>query len=491
MIGRLVSRHLLLRPVRSAVFVGAYAIGVSVMLALLSIGEVMVEQARDEEWVGGGEITVVPEGVDLETLRMGGAIYFGIEQARFLARQVLAGPRLADRVAAVAPWIDDRALYLRLEGSDAAVAVRASGQVPSAARALGAAPDLMSGVWQDSDADRRWLRPSQPELYSEIDRFHLPPERVRGDTTWAEWHYFNLLWPESESWLYLSFIVGGDITGERWGGQLLARYRTPAGVDLVFSDTAGPSSISFSQASPDLAFGSSSVRLDSESGRYRVLARIPSAEGTVPAMTLDLVIDPAPHRFFPPAELAATDSMVSGYVVAALRARASGSICLGQLCVRADEAIAYHDHNWGTWGGVVWDWGVAHVGDLDVLYGGVHGEAAAAAPREVPFLVYIVDSLGVVANLELEELEYSGARPTRVQGTVVDVPEQLAWTARRGPDSVSARIEIKESSLTHLTLGGDSDLYFAQMYGTMTLEGMIGGRRINETGPGFFETYIR
>ena len=146
MIGRLVLRHLALHPVRSLVFVSAYAAGVSVMLALLSIGEVMVEQSRDEQWVGGGDITVVPAGVDLETLRTGGAVFFGIEQARFIAREILGGPRLADQVEAVAPWLDDRAVYLRIDTSQAAVAVRAAGLIPSAADALEVPPDIVAGI---------------------------------------------------------------------------------------------------------------------------------------------------------------------------------------------------------------------------------------------------------------------------------------------------------------------------------------------------------
>lgn len=505
MIGRLVLRHLALRPVRSAVFVGAYAAGVSVMLALLSIGEVMVEQARDEEWVGGGDVTVLPQGVDLETLRMGGAIFFGIEQSRFVAREVIAGPRLASQVEAVAPWIDDRAIYIRPNASGgegaageagaALLTVRASAQIPTAARALEAEPDLLSGAWEDSEADRRWLRPSPAQLYSEIDRFHLPPAGVRGDSTWAEWHYFNLLWPEQESWLYLTYMIGGDVGGERrgGGGRMLARYRSPDGRDLVFADTLGPERITFSETSPELRLGPNSVRLRADPLLYEVLARIPPIDGDAAApLEVELAIAPEPHRLFPPVELAASDSLLSGYVVAALRARATGSVCVGERCIAADGAIAYHDHNWGTWGGVVWDWGIAHAGDLDVLYGGVHGSAAEAARRRgIPFLVYVVDSLGVAAVLGLDELVYSGARPVEIGGQRVDVPETLSWTAARGPDSLSALIRIERSSLTKLSVSGEDELYFAQMYGTLSLAGVIGGRSVNVSGPGFFETYLR
>lgn len=491
MIVRLVLRHLALHPIRSLVFVGAYAAGVSVMLALLSIGEVMVEQARDERWVGGGEITVLPTGVDLETLRTGGASFFGIEGARFIAREILGGPRLASRIEAAAPWIDDRAVYLRRNEREAAIAVRASGSIPSAARALEAEPEIMIGRWEDVEADRRWLSPTPYELYSEIDRFHLPPRSVRGDSTWAEWHYFNLLWPGADRWLYLSYIVGGDVTGERWGGVVLARYRTPDGRAMTFADSMRAERIRFSPADADLALGTQTVRLANDPARYDVRARLAARDGG-PPLEIDLEIRPSPHRYFPPVQLAATDSFLSGYVVPALRAQASGRVCRGGRCISAAEAIAYHDHNWGTWSGVVWDWGVAHTGDLDVLYGGVRGSGAAEAHRRgARFITYVVDSLGVAAVLEPSELEYSGARTVLFEGDTVDVPEGLVWTAVRGADSLTARITLEQISLSRLTLGGESDVYFAQMQGTMALSGTIGGRGIDARGPGFFETYLK
>ena len=36
------------------------------------------------------------------------------------------------------------------------------------------------------------------ELRHEIDHFHLPPREARGDPSWAEWHYFNVLSPDRE-----------------------------------------------------------------------------------------------------------------------------------------------------------------------------------------------------------------------------------------------------------------------------------------------------
>jgi hypothetical protein len=491
MIGRLVLRHLALHPIRSLVFVGAYAAGVSVMLALLSIGEVMVDQSRDEQWVGGGDVTVVPAGVDLETLRTGGAAFFGIDQARFLAREVLAGPRLANRVEAVAPWIDDRAVYLRRSADDVAVAVRASGQIPSAAEALQAHPEITAGHWRDGRSAAGWLTPTRLELYHELDHFHLPPEQVRGDSTWAEWHYFNLIWPGEERWLYLSYILGGDLEGERWGGIVLARYRTPDGRHRSYADTLTADDIVFSTSSADLKFGDHTVELVDDPVRYAVRARLP-ALAAGPPLTIDVAVHPIPHRYFPPVELAASGSFVSGYVVPALRADVRGRVCIGADCLDVGETTGYHDHNWGTWRGVVWDWGVAHAGEFDVLYGGVHGEAADEAGRiGARYLGYVVDSLGVAAVLEPRELLYAGRQVIPHEGASVAVPERLTWTAVQGTDSLTAQITLEKVALSRLMLGGDQGVYFAQMHGRLTLRGTLGGRAMDAAGPGFFETYIR
>lgn len=490
MIGRLVLRHLALHPVRSLVFLGGYAAGVSVMLALLSIGEVMVEQSRDEAWVGGGDITVVPSGVDLETLKTGGAVFFGIEQSRFIAREILGGPRLRESVEAVAPWLQDRAIYVRGRDMDAPVAVRATGLIPSAARALYSAPELLNGAWGDSEADRRWLRPTPYELYSGIDRFHHPAPRVRGDTTWAEWHYFNLLWPDKTRWLYLSFILGGNPSGDRRGGVVLASYRLPDGRHLSFADSLGAEAIAYSSESPDLTFGPHTVRLLDDPARYRIRARLPPVEAGEP-LTVEIDVRPEPHRYFPPVELAAADSFVSGYVVPALRATASGRVCLAGECLPLDGTMAYHDHNWGTWGGVIWDWGVAHAGPFDVLYGGVHGPAAEDARRRgIRFLGYVVDSLGVAAVVEPQAMVYSDARPLAFGGDTIDVPRRLSWMATEGADSLQAQIDLQRVALSRLTLGADENVLFAQMQGTMRISGRIGGRAIDESGPGFFETYL-
>ncbi|MGH9884209.1 MAG: hypothetical protein ACREBE_01685, partial [bacterium] len=230
MIERLAFRNFALRPWRSAFLLFGYSLGVAVMIVLLSIGEALLAQARDEKLVGGGEITVLPDGIDVEVLKTGGlgGMYFSIDRARFIYRQLLAAPRLARFVSAVAPQIEGKLLYARtLDGVE--VPVLATGEIPSRTLALGALPPIAAGSWMDDGDDREWRDPEPNELRNAIDHFHLPPPAVRGDPSWAEWHYFNVLSADRTQWAFVSLIVGGEVPGGRWGGQVLVTLHEQGG----------------------------------------------------------------------------------------------------------------------------------------------------------------------------------------------------------------------------------------------------------------------
>src|SRR5512141_930113 len=146
MIGQLALRNITYRPWRSTLLFFGFGVGVAVMIVLLSIGEAMLSQARNEKLVGGGTITVLPEGLDIEVMKTGGigGLYFSIDQARFIYDQLLASPRLATSISAVAPQIEGRLVYLRtMNGTE--YSARASGEIPSRTGAVKAAFALRSG----------------------------------------------------------------------------------------------------------------------------------------------------------------------------------------------------------------------------------------------------------------------------------------------------------------------------------------------------------
>jgi hypothetical protein len=493
MIGLLAFRHLMHRPLRSGFLLLGYGLGVGVMIVLLAIGEALLMQASDEKLVGGGEITVLPEGIDLEVLKTGGVggLFFSIDHARFLYRQLLAAPRLADAVSSAAPQIEGKLLYLRAKGRE--YPVRAAGEVPSLSASVGATPQIAAGTWSDDDADRRWIAPTVNELYAEIDRFHLPPSDVVDRKSWGEWHYFNVLSADREQWWFISFIVGGDVTGDEWGGLVTMTRRKQGGATTRFTRTYDASRVQFSLSSPDLTMGESRVEL-LDGGRYRVIANATGPDGM--KATVDLIILPSPGAYFPGATLA-TGEFTSGYTVPALRASATGQLCVATTCETVSGVQAYHDHNWGVWRGVTWEWGAARAGPMTFLYGRVDPpDTLASRP---PLFLYLVDSLGFVGVYRPARIEYEDARTIVVSGHRVTVPARATLGDVRGRDTVIIELTIDDAIGSDKRLPADergdpltaplSTPYFIQMKGRARLRGRIGGTPVDATGVGFFETY--
>ena len=504
MILRLVGRSLAQRPGRSLLVQLGYGLGVGVTVALLSIGDALVEQSNDRDLLGGGDRDVVPAGIDLETLQTGGvsALYFTIDQARFLDREVITGARDGHRVAAAAPWIDAALLYLEL--ADTTIAVAARGQIPSRAEALGVAPELVAGARIDSPADARWMVAGDSARLAEIDAFHLPTGPAARDSTWAEWHYFNVLSPDEQSWLYLTYLVGGSHADSAWGGQILANLVRLDGTERRFEDRHEADKVRFALDRPDLEIGGSSVRLRPD-GSYELRARVPAADGARDTLEVDLLLAPSDRRYLPPVDVS-PGGFTSGYVVPVLDGMSAGRLCTGGGCAELAEAPSYHDHNWGVWRRVTWDWGFARAGDLSILYGGVRRDADAdadetAAAAEIARggrFLFVVDSLGLRGVLPIREIAYEWAGPEAGQGAAEGAephrtgarlrPTGFLLRADRGSDSLTLRVSVDHLRVTPRE---EDDAYFHQMRGRAEVRGQLLGHPVAEDGSGFFETWTR
>jgi hypothetical protein len=481
-------RHLLVRKVRSLFLLFGFSLGVGVMIVLLSVGEAMLDQSRDVSLVGGGEVTVLPQGIDVEAMRTGGlsGMYFGIDRARFLTRQVVGGPRQVELIRTVSPVIEGKLLYLR--HGDQAVAVRAGGEIPSRARAVGSGLDIRSGRWEDSPGDSAYIAPTHQQLYDELDRFHLP---ALPDSTWGEWHYFNLVTGPDE-WWYITFLVGGKVSLSRaartnaWGGQLLITHRRRDGRYERFNVPVSASQIELDTARADLRLGESRVR--QRHGKYQLRAR---ARGNTGALRIDVNLVPAPNRYFPPVELR-DDALLSGYTVPALEATASGTICMGSRCRRFSQAPAYHDHNWGVWRDVTWEWGAARGSHLNLLYGGVYGpernQGAESRTAASAFFLTVIDSLGVKQVLRFGRIDYEGSRAV-AGATRGKAPASFSLVASREADTVRLDVQVFDALATEMTASKFKRI-FLQMRGRFTVAGSVAGKVIADSGTGFFETYV-
>lgn len=500
MIAQLAFRNIAYRPWRSLLLFFGYGIGVAVMIVLLSIGEAMLSQARNEKLVGGGSITVLPEGLDVDVMKTGGigGLFFSIDHASFLYRQVFASPRYAGEIAAVAPQIEGRLLYVRT-GDGREYPVHASGEIPAATRAVGAAPEIVDGKWENDKGDRRWISPTPLELRNEIDHFHVPSDSVANRDTWAEWHYFNVLSDGGKHWAFISFIVGGDVTGNKWGGQLGITLREENGATRRFGRVIDRSQVRFSTTDANLVFGNSRVTV-LPNGDYEVSAAATEQDGGGGKIEIALTVHPAPYAYFPGVAMG-SDGFVSGYTVPALRASATGTLCVDGSCEQLHDVQSYHDHNWGVWRGVTWDWGASRAGQYTFLYGRVYpSDSASSVP---PVVVYLIDSLGFRAVFRPKIILYEDDRTVRSGATILRVPSRATFSDVRGDDTLKVDLSIEDAIATDTRPQrgakqgerGDplaskkAHPYFIQMKGTARISGRLDGRPLAGTGTGFFETY--
>jgi hypothetical protein len=464
-------RHLLVRPGRALVLLLGYALGVAVMIVLLSVGGAMLDQSRDASLIGGGELTALPAGIDVEAMRTGGlaGMFFGINGARFVTRELLGGSRETGVVAAVSPVLEQKLVTVRTH--DTTWAVRAGGELPGQARAAGASLRVIAGTWRDDRRDSTWRAPDAAALYHEIDHFHRPGAR---DSSWAEWHYFNFVVSEQE-WWYITLLVGGDVRGRDWGGQVLVSHRTPDGRYQRYVSNVHRGLIRFDTTRADLSIGTSSVV--QRDGKYFL-------SGGASGATFDLTLTPSPHGYFPAVELG-SDQTASGYVVPALAGTASGRFCTGQTCRTVRDIPAYHDHNWGSWRAVTWEWGTGRGASHALLYGGVIGTRTGGA---VPFFLGLEDSLGLEQIYRFDAVQQIGERPVPGMPGLV-APESLRITAARLADTLDVLVRVTDVTSSQSMAAGPNRV-FLQMRGAWRATGTAAGRAVSDTGTGFFETWV-
>ena len=242
----------------------------------------------------------------------------------------------------------------------------------------------------------------------------------------------------------------------------------------------------FDTSRADLTIAQGSVR--QRNGTYRLRGQ---ARGMSGPLRWDVSLAPAPDRYFPPVELR-DDDFVSGYVVPALVAKASGRICVASRCREFAGVPAYHDHNWGVWRDVTWEWGAAQGNSLSLLYGGVYGperRASEGLAGTSPFFLTLVDSLGVKQVLRFGRIQYEGARAVAGSVAAAHAPTRFSLTGIRDADTVRLGVQVVDALATEMAASSFRRV-FLQLRGRFTLTGRVAGREVTDSGMGFFETYV-
>ncbi len=524
MIGLLARRTLSDRPRRTAMLLLGLGIAVGVMITLLSIGDAVLEQARDKDLVGGGDLVLLPPGIDIEVMKVGGVtgMYYLLDNARYIYRQVLSGPRFAETfasvhpefadlpLAAASPTLADKVVYTRKVSAAAGteiVQARAHGTIPSLDRAAGgpSARFAAQGIeWHDTEADRNWADPPVDVLYNELDRFHLPAPGQADIERWAEWLYFNFTDPETDTYGYVSYIAGNDIAGGAGRAGPLLQIQKPDAPPLKYGAEfpLAPSDISLTRV--DLRFGEGTTA-QFRDGAWRLRLDWMTDDGPVRG---DLSVRPVRDLYFPPFLIHETQRFVSGYTVPAVRAYVSGFIAAPGVRLELRDAPGYHDHNWGTWRQVHWDWGTSSTDDYALLYGRVlHPELRAAQSDPSVFLMLSKARLpeargGLLGLFRPRKITYEWQDPEPgLPGDPVHVPRrivmnagpapgQAALASTSGADSVNVVIDVTRVASTAPNDEDETGLVFLQMRGDYTVTARVGSEQVRFTSSGFAEVFV-
>ena len=465
MIGRLALRSLTAHPVRSAVLAAGFGVGVAVMAILLGVAGIVLEQAQAPALAGGGDVLIrlslpVP------------------------ARLVLSGTLQSDalrpriRVAAASHTTElylfrDSGLATRDSKGEKATRVDARGGIPSLERALDDPETAPIAAWRDSPADTAWTRATPDAVLRQIDRFHDVPDAPAWADSWAEWLYFN--GRSSEARFYLTFLVGPRTpSGVRAAGVRLQIERK--GQMDTFSARAKLRDADVERA-PDLTIGSSSVRLDGM--RYHIHLDVADASGR--KAVGDLTLDATPGRLVPPIEITGARGWRTGYVVPVMAGTLNGTILVGGAAVSLEGGTGYHDHNWGFWKGVSWQWGQVQQGDLSLIFGRVFPPPDAADPETIPGFVGALGPdgpLGYSTDVRITEDDERGQ------------PRTITIRARGPALELDIRFDVASAVTTRMAQGPLANgIDFLQLRGQYTVSGRAGTREIAFTAAGAAETF--
>jgi hypothetical protein len=466
---RLALRALATRPVRTAVLACGFGFGIAVMAALLGVGEVILEQARSPALSGGGDLVM-------------SAADGPVPSARFVLSRVLGNPRFVSRIRAASP---SRAASLYLVDGRGVVAVDARGVIPSLDRALGD-PEVSSiAAWNDGPQDQAWLSPSFSDVLRAMDRFHPIPDVASRAESWAEWLYFN--GRAGSAKFYLTFFVGPRRGTDRRAAGVRLQLDRDGHVE-TFSDEAEVAEATLLTAAPDLTFGKNRVRLVGTT--YRISLCLPrdgsrfSRDGA--AAVGEITLDGSEARSLPPFTLHGGHGWLSGYTVPVPSGKLDGMLHVRDDAVDFANGSGYHDHNWGFWGGVSWQWGQVAGDDLSLVYGRIRPPADAADPERIP-CVLIVTSLGGDVTLSRDvTIEEIGRTPD-------GAPQRIALKAKDG--AVDLDISLDTMSAIRTRVGGGpfgarpSETDFFQLRVRAHVIGRVGERHVDFTSMGSAETF--
>jgi hypothetical protein len=226
--------------------------------------------------------------------------------------------------------------------------------------------------------------------------------------------------------------------------------------------------------------GLNSVRLDGLD--YRIQLNLP-AEGGGSSAVGTIALRATPGRSLPPFVMRGANGWMSGYVVPVMEGVLSGEIRIGGETIDLSGGTGYHDHNWGFWEGVRWQWGQVQGEGLSFVYGRVYPPADAADPDRLPgFLLALgLDGpVGFATDVTIEETD----RKTTGR------PERIIIRGRSDSLQLTLDLAIESTTSTRMRQGFfGGGMQFLQMRARYRVSGRAGDRDVEFTASGSAETF--
>ena len=456
------------RPKRTLLFLLGYALATTVMITLLSVGEAVLKQAQDKDLLGGGDLILVPQGIDLESMKMGGitALYYSIPQGRFLVRQLLQSSRFVSEIAQVSPYIFSRLLYARKSATPQTATIFAQGSFPDEENRVKGT----TAPWRNTAEDTQWLHPGGPEFYHDIDRFHLPSVAGADLQHWAEWHYFNF--ESADFHGYLSLMVSGDITRDQaqWIVSLQiidSEYNRYSATYPAAREQLPLQRISYRAGGTSVRFNQDHYEIDVD-----FYDRVP-IKGV-------LKYFPQPGLYFPPTDLARSNHFESGYVIPAIRGAYDGAITIGNKSYRFDGVPGYHDHNWGIWQEIIWNWGHLYSNQYALFFGEIFLEGKSKG-----LFVGLLDNKGFLTLLRPDKIKFTDYKEGPA-GTLVP----MQWEIEAKKQFASLLLRGKAQSFVSTKVEGAEPLYFIQYKANYRVEATLDNKKLLFDATGNAETFV-
>ena len=208
-----------------------------------------------------------------------------------------------------------------------------------------------------------------------------------------------------------------------------------------------------------------------------------SSSSSSDRLTGQIVLDPDPGRSLPPFTIRGARGWTTGYVVPVMSGSLDGALNVGGRTLSLAGGSGYHDHNWGHWEGVSWQWGQVAGGGFSFVYGRVYPPADAADPEHMPgFLLALGPDgpVGYATRVTIDERD----------GAASDGPQRIVVRARSRALDLTMTLGVEDrvvSRMDRASIGNALD--FHQMRAAYHVRGRVGEQEVDFTAAGAAETF--